>query len=98
MHDIHNQQQKQGQRQQHRNCQGHLGENREKMTSLEKPYMARRHVEDLISWNQMQFKIFRTLISWSIKPRWRSKAGHRSAMWRGVTDFLRQRWGKMPDA
>jgi GT2 family glycosyltransferase len=46
----------------------------------------------LFHWGQ----IFRTLLSWSIKPQWRHKREHRNAMWRGVVDFLQHRWGPMP--
>ena len=42
------------------------------------------------------FQIFRTLVSWSIKPKWQHKRKHRDAMWRGVVDFLQHRWGQMP--
>ena len=41
-------------------------------------------------------KIFRTLLSWSIKPKWKDKREHRNAMWKGVIDFLQHRWGQMP--
>jgi GT2 family glycosyltransferase len=45
-----------------------------------------------VTWIQ----ILRTLASWSIRPKWRNKHHHRNAMWRGVIDYLRQRWGAMP--
>jgi len=41
-------------------------------------------------------QIARTLTSWTVKPKWRSMREHRNAMWRGVLDFLQQRWGQMP--
>jgi GT2 family glycosyltransferase len=41
-------------------------------------------------------QIIRTLVSWSIKPKWRSKREHRNAMWKGLVDYLRRRWGPMP--
>jgi len=46
----------------------------------------------LFNWMQ----IFRTLLSWSIKPKWADKREHRNAMWKGVVDFLQRRWGQMP--
>jgi GT2 family glycosyltransferase len=46
----------------------------------------------LFNWMQ----IFRTLLSWSIKPKWKHKREHRNAMWKGVVDFLQHRWGEMP--
>jgi GT2 family glycosyltransferase len=36
----------------------------------------------------------RTLMTWSIHPRWRSKLDHRDAMLHGIRDFIAQRWGK----
>jgi GT2 family glycosyltransferase len=51
------------------------------------PTIARVHV-----W----FQIVRTLASWSLRPKWRSMVEHRNAMWRGMLDFLYQRWGQMP--
>jgi GT2 family glycosyltransferase len=41
-------------------------------------------------------RILKTLLSWSLKPRWRSKRDHRDAMWRGVVDFFHHRMGPMP--
>lgn len=39
--------------------------------------------------------ILRTLLSWSLKRRWRNKRDHRNAMWRGMLDFLQHRMGPM---
>ncbi len=47
-------------------------------------------------WARAWFDTTRTLVSWTVKPRWRNQRGHRDAMWRGVVDFLNHRWGKMP--
>lgn len=35
----------------------------------------------------------RTLVSWTIRPRWRAMREHRDAMWQGALDFARGRWG-----
>lgn len=35
----------------------------------------------------------RTLLSWSVRPKWRHLRPHRDAMWQGIVDFLRHRWG-----
>jgi GT2 family glycosyltransferase len=40
-------------------------------------------------------EIFRTLLSWTVKPRWRSKHDHRDAMWRGLIDFCSHHMGPM---
>lgn len=41
-------------------------------------------------------EIARTLTSWTVRPRWRSMREHRDAMWQGLVDFLRRRWGMRP--
>jgi hypothetical protein len=43
----------------------------------------------LMAW----FQITKTLASWTVRPKWRGMAAHRSAMRRGATDFLRARLG-----
>jgi len=47
-----------------------------------------------LAWAQ----ILRTLTSWTVRPKWRHRRAHRDAMWRGVVDYRRSRWGQMPDA
>jgi len=42
------------------------------------------------------FQLWRTLLSWSIKPKWRYKQEHRNAKWKGLVDYLHHRWGQMP--
>jgi len=46
----------------------------------------------MIAWAQ----IGRTLMSMSIRPKWRDSRAHRDAMVRGTIDFLRHRWGQGP--
>lgn len=58
--------------------------------------MLSKHRAPLYAWISAIFQTIRTLTSWSIKPKWRHKREHRDAMWRGVMDYLRQRWGRMP--
>jgi GT2 family glycosyltransferase len=56
-------------------------------------FMAKHHAPfaaRTTAWAQ----VMRTLVSWSVKPRWRKMREHRAAMWQGVTDYTRQRWGK----
>ena len=55
--------------------------------------MLAKHRASLRIWLFAWFQIMRTLTSWSIKPKWSSKKDHRNAMWRGIVDFLRHRWG-----
>jgi GT2 family glycosyltransferase len=52
------------------------------------PLMAR-----LMTWAELT----RTLLSWTLRPKWGSLAPHREAMWRGIQDYRLGRWGKMPD-
>lgn len=40
--------------------------------------------------------VLRTLAAWSLRPKWRAKREHRTAMWHGLRDFYRQRWGIRP--
>jgi hypothetical protein len=56
--------------------------------------MISNHHAPLKVWGSAWWEILRTLASWSIKPKWRDKRANRDAMWQGVLDFLRQRWGK----
>lgn len=55
-----------------------------------------KHRAPARAWVYTIFQLVRTLVSWTIKPRWRSKREHRDAMWRGVMDFLHHRAGQMP--
>jgi GT2 family glycosyltransferase len=45
----------------------------------------------LVAWVQFA----RTLASWTIRPKWRGKREHRNAMCKGISDYLRGRWGQM---
>ena len=41
-------------------------------------------------------ELLRRLISWTVKPQWREMHAHRDALWQGMGDFLRKRWGMRP--
>lgn len=56
--------------------------------------MLSKHHAPLRAWLHALGGTLRTLVSWSIRPKWRSKRAHRDAMWQGLVDFLRGRWGK----
>ena len=47
----------------------------------------------LVAWAQ----VIRTLVSWTTRPKWRHMRRHRDALWRGAVDFMRRRWGRMPE-
>lgn len=55
-----------------------------------------KHRAPLLAWAMAWGQTLRTLASWTLKPKWRSMHEHRNAMWRGMIDFLRHRWGQMP--
>lgn len=55
-----------------------------------------KHHAPLQVWVVAWAQLLRTLVSWSIKPKWRARRADRNAMWQGMRDFLRQRWGQMP--
>jgi len=48
------------------------------------------------AWAKAWLQTARTLVSWSIKPRWRHMREHRDAMLQGTRDFLVGRWGMRP--
>jgi GT2 family glycosyltransferase len=58
--------------------------------------MLAKHHANLKTWAVAWWQTVRTLVSWTIKPKWRLMRNHRNAMWRGVVDFIRHRWGQMP--
>ena len=37
-----------------------------------------------------------TIASWTVRPKWRAMHDHRDAMWQGMMDFVRRRWGRRP--
>jgi GT2 family glycosyltransferase len=58
--------------------------------------MLKKHQAPLGIWFYTWGDILRRLVSWSVRPRWREYRSHRNALWLGMVDFLRQRWGPMP--
>lgn len=55
-----------------------------------------KHHAPLRVWLQVWGQLLRILVSWTVQPKWRHMVAHRNAMWRGMIDFLRRRWGPMP--
>jgi GT2 family glycosyltransferase len=55
-----------------------------------------KHQAPLLIWLCTWAQLLRTLMSLSMRPRWRNKRDHRNAMGRGMVDFLRRRWGQGP--
>lgn len=48
------------------------------------------------AWVTAWTQLLRTLVSWSVRPKWRAQHEHRDAMARGIADFIRGRLGQMP--
>jgi GT2 family glycosyltransferase len=55
-----------------------------------------KHQASASAWLRQWAGIARTLVSYTVKPRWRERRESRDAIWWGATDFLRGRWGQMP--
>lgn len=51
------------------------------------------HQAPAAAWVFALYSTLRTLASWTLRPKWRSRREHRNAMWRGLIDGLRRRWG-----
>jgi GT2 family glycosyltransferase len=56
--------------------------------------LARKHKAPLHVQAYAWTDTLRTLMAWSIHPRWRDKRDHRDAMLHGIRDFMAQKWGK----
>ena len=56
----------------------------------------RKHHASVLEWGGALSQTLRTVISYSVQPKWRAKREFRDAMWRGLVDFATGRWGKMP--
>lgn len=53
-----------------------------------------KHHAPPAAWLASCAQTLRTLVSWTTRPKWRTKREHRDAMWQGVSDFVRGRWGR----
>jgi GT2 family glycosyltransferase/glycosyltransferase involved in cell wall biosynthesis len=47
-------------------------------------------------WHTLIAEYLRTLVSWSVRPKWRCKQAQRKAMLQAISDAWRRRWGKQP--
>lgn len=50
----------------------------------------------LIAWAYAWFLTTKTLVSWTVKPKWHMMRYHRDAIWHGMVDFWRKEWGRCP--
>lgn len=55
--------------------------------------MLSKHKAPIMAWMIAWGQTLRTLLSWSVKPKWRVMSQHKLAMWQGTIDFLNHRWG-----
>lgn len=55
-----------------------------------------KHHAPIRAWLFAGAWMFRNLLSWSLRPTWQSRQGHRGALLSGVLDFVRHRWGMRP--
>jgi GT2 family glycosyltransferase len=58
--------------------------------------MLAKHHAPLRTWLSAVGQLLRSSLAWTIRPKWRTMRGHREAMWQGMRDFLRRRWGMRP--
>lgn len=55
-----------------------------------------KHHASFAMWAAAYWTAARTLLSWSIRPKWRGKREHRNALWQGLLDFWQGRTGMRP--
>lgn len=60
--------------------------------------MLSKHRAPIMAWIIAWGQTLRTLVSWSVKPKWRSMHQHKLAMWQGARDFLSHRLGMRAQA
>ncbi len=58
--------------------------------------LLRKHGAPLGAWLSTGGQKLRTVLSISLRPKWRDRRRHRDAMVRGAFDFLTGRWGRGP--
>jgi GT2 family glycosyltransferase len=61
---------------------------RNKLIAMEK------HHAPASVWLYTVFQTIRTLVSWTIRPKWKHMKEHRKSLWKGTIDFLVRRYGK----
>jgi hypothetical protein len=51
------------------------------------------HKAPVSAWIHTWFSLVQTCLSWTIRPRWKSKHIHRNALVKAIFDYLKKRWG-----
>ncbi len=57
--------------------------------------LLKKHNAPMRAWYRALKDDLRILLSWTLKSKWKVMKVHRDALWRGMMDFLSQRWGKI---
>jgi GT2 family glycosyltransferase len=55
--------------------------------------MMQKHNASLAVWIASWLHLSRTLLSWTLNPKWAGMGNHRAALRQGMFDFLRRQWG-----
>jgi len=58
--------------------------------------MLQKHHAPVDAWLVTGGRTLRTVLSYSLRPKWRAQRAHRDAICRGALDFLSARWGRGP--
>lgn len=58
-------------------------------------YTLKKHKAPWRAYFVAYMRIFQTLLSWSLRPKWRAQHQHRNAMWKGLLHFFQRRLGPM---
>ncbi len=58
--------------------------------------MMYKHQAPIEAWLVAGGQKLRTIVSYSLRPKWRARRAHRDAMCRGAADFFAGRWGRGP--
>ncbi|HEX9013086.1 MAG TPA: glycosyltransferase family 2 protein [Anaerolineaceae bacterium] len=56
-----------------------------------------KHRAPASAWAYTYLNAARTLLSWTVRPRWRGMKDHRTALWQGMLDFSFHRYGRRRD-
>ncbi len=59
-------------------------------------FMMAKHRAPLVAWIAVWSALARTLLSYTVRPRWRDRRASRNAIWWGAVDFVQGRLGQMP--
>lgn len=58
--------------------------------------LMQKHHAPVRAWVDTGIQLARTLVSWTVRPKWKDRREHRDAMLGGLRDFASSRWGMRP--